>query len=415
MSNVVVGATFERRFDGPEWSGSSNLAWKPSSLKGWASNGGAGRAHPARALPLSLNIECPDEIGIFRKFLMVGVFARYAAIQNEPTGSLGASLQFLNPEGKIVHHVELVRGKHYDDALDLGAVDTVNGDGTRRYSVDQWADEGLTWRVDVLEVEIPEGLGFYSVKLRDLGTPASFVIFDAAFELEPVAQCPFRGHGAMVALSEVGGILRLRDRAKFQKAVGQLREGILQIEDDLDEARGMALTFLAVASAAMLELGASRTLHRAQLEAARKLERATTMESIADEAEELAYRLGDQVLPQGTDPSRLLLDRAVSIVERHYAQEISDADVARRLGMSTSHFRHLFREHTQLPFHKFVIAVRLEKARELVVGSDLGMAEIAESVGFASAAHFSRVFHQRFSVAPSALRTAQRVSRGSTS
>lgn len=414
MSVTVVPATFQRRLDGPAWTGSSDLPWRVGESRGWASNGGAGRKHPARALPLTLSFEAPEEIGIVRKLLLVGVFARYADEHHEPGGSLGANLQLLDPEGQTVQRLDLICGKHYGDASKLGDFKVQNGDGTSRYSVGSWRDEDGDWRVDVLEIEVDPDIGFHSVRFRDMGTPASFVIFDAAFELEPVAQCPFRGHGAMVALSDVGKILRLRDRTRFERVVRQLREGIEQIGDeDLDEARGMALTFLAVASAALLELGAPRTLHRAQLEAARRLERASSAESIADEAEELAFKLGDYVLPQGSDPSRLLVDRAVAMVERHYSQEVSDATIAGKLGLSTSHFRHLFKQHTQQPFHKFLVAVRLEKAREMVVQSEMGMAEIAEAVGFTSAAHFSRVFHQRFQVAPSALRTAQKLSRGS--
>lgn len=415
MSEKIVRAEFARRYDGPVWDGSGQLPWSAQNLKGWASNGGPGRKHPARALPLSLDMEEPDEIGLIRRLMLVGVFARYADEEHEATGTLGANLQFLDPEGKVVQRIELYRGRHYDDAKILAPVDVANGDGTRRRSVGTWDDDEGRWRVDVLEIDIDADVSFHRVRFQDLGTPASFVLFDAAFAIEPIAQCPFRGHGAAVALSDVGRILRLRDRAEFEKALSQLREGILQMSDDLDEGRGMALTFLAVASAALLELGAPRSLHRTQLEAARKLELASSPESIADEAEELALRLVDFVLPSSADPSRVLLERAITLVERHYAQEVSDADIARRLGLSTSHFRHLFRRHTQMPFHKYLIAVRLEKAREMVVQSNLGMAEIAEAVGFASPAHFSRVFHQRFKVSPSSLRNTRRLTRNSSS
>lgn len=361
-------------------------------------------------MPLSLEIEAPEEIGVVRKLLLVGVFARYANLHDEPNGSVGANLHFMGPEGAVLQRIDLLRGVHYDDAADLKPVNRTNGDGTALRSVGEWIDE-TTWRVDVLEVDIKQG--FHSVRLRDMGTPASFVIFDAAYEIEPVVSCPFRGHGAMVALTEVGGILRLRDRSRFEKALDQLRDGIQAVGDDLDEARGTALTFLAVVSAALLELGAPRSTHRAQLEAARRLERDSTLSEIADTAEDFARKLAAPVLPAGDDPSQALLERAVALVERNFAQEISDADIAGKLGLSTSHFRHLFRQHTNQPFHQFLVAVRLEKARELVVSSQMGMSEIARTVGFASAAHFSRVFHQRFRVAPSALRAAHRITESS--
>lgn len=409
-SRLVVPASFERPFDGPLFNGSLDGFGLSASVTGWVSNGGAARLHPARALPFTLTIEGCDQVGVIRSISFLGVFSRYAAHSAEPAGTIGAHIHFLTPTGQIAHQVDLKNARHYSDAAQSDPVNLCPGDGVTLQTVGKWQDpDGEVWRLDCLDIRLPADLAFDHIKFRDMGTPASFILFAAAYHVEPIAACPFKGHGKSVALHEVGGILRLRDRNRFSEALTQLRTGISQCGPDLDEARGTALTFLAVVAAALLELGAPRSVHRSQLEAARAFEKATDAESIADLAENFANQLAAIVLPESDDPSAVLLDRALAMIDRHYARDISDTEIAEKIGLSTSHFRHLFRKHTDLPFHKFVMALRLEKARDMVVSSDLSMTEISQSVGFASPAHFSRVFHNRFSVSPSALRTAQKI------
>ena len=72
---------------------------------------------------------------------------------------------------------------------------------------------------------------------------------------------------------------------------------------DLDEARGEALTFLAVVAAATLELGASREMHRALLTAARKLDELDTPTELAREAKIMATGIAARLFEERGGPS----------------------------------------------------------------------------------------------------------------
>ena len=99
------------------------------------------------------------------------------------------------------------------------------------------------------------------------------------------------------------------------------------------------------------------------------------------------------------------MDKALAYVERNYARSLTDAAVARHLGLSTSHFRYLFRQATGQPFHKYVIAARLEKAHQLLMEMEpASVGTIAKAVGFAGLSHFSRAFTQRFNASPANVR-----------
>lgn len=215
--------------------------------------------------------------------------------------------------------------------------------------------------------------------------------------------CPFHAQAGGVALSEIGGIVRCGSRTRMAKALDQLEQSMARTSD-LDEARGVALMFIAMVTAATMEMGGSREMHRVQLEAARSIDKAGS----AGEVGKITRRIVENVLAPVFDPNltrtKILMDRALAYIDQNLHRQLDDDRVAREVGLSTSHFRHLFRQTTGQPFRKYLMAIRLERARHLIVEGDMPVSEIAIEVGFTGLAHFTRAFVQRFSAPPSSLR-----------
>lgn len=366
---------------------------------GWQSAGGPAK-HPARMLGTTLTIDLPP--GMSRVHL-VGIFGLWSAPTVEPPGSQGATLGWLRGESTI-RTVALVAGRHYDDAAKSVKIQRSNGDGTSIETLGATEVDGRCYRVDILTIDVPQGADRLS--FHDTGTVASFVIFDALAEVEKPTACPFREASGGVSLAEVGAIIRLADQKRFQQALAQLSSGIRQLSD-LDEGRSLALTFLAVIVAALLELGGSRDLHRLQLEAAREFDRLQSTHDIADRVSNLLLAVTHPHFVREKSHTDNLIEDAIRYVGRHFARDISDEEMARNLGLSTSHFRYLFKQATGIPFHKYVIASRLEMARQMLLESEMSISEVAGSVGFASPAHFTRAFNQRFGSSPKVLRSAR--------
>ncbi len=336
-----------------------------------------------------------------------GIFAMHASPDQEPSGAVGASI-LLTKGGRLLHKMDVVQGRHYSDATDLQPVYRLNGDSTMVETVGSVTVEDLELRVDRLWFEIPGGIDADALVFRDRGTPASFVIFDVCFEFIEVLTCPFKGHGGHVALNEVASILRMRDRGRLDEAIHQLCVGLRACADDLDEARGLSLTFLAAVVSSMLEMGGGRNLHKSLLDFARKLETETEIEAIVVIAVREIHSLTDVLVGRLSAVNDPLIDQALKIVARNFARNINDENIATELSLSTSHFRHLFRQVTKQPFHRYMVNLRLEKARELLLQSDSPVGSIAGAVGFQSPAHFSRAFVKRFGVSPSATRDSRR-------
>ncbi|MEZ0327164.1 MAG: helix-turn-helix domain-containing protein [Fimbriimonas sp.] len=394
----VVAASFSRPLAGAAYAGALPDGFPATAGTAWQSNGGSTRGHPARSLPFTLDVDLSTVSGQIERIHLLGVFALYAGKSEESGGTLGASVQLLEDK-EPVFRVDLLNGRHYSDAKDLRPLERTNGDGTSLLTVGELDGS----RVDLLSIDVPAGLNPRLLRIKDLGSPASFLIFDVFVEHAPASGCPFGSKGGGIALSEIPSIVRLGDRVKFSKALDQLERSLLTTQE-LDEARGEALTFLAMVTAATLEMGGSRGMHREQLQAAREFDRIEDPSKLAETARRRAEEISASSFKEQQSPSSYLVDRALALVERNYARDLNDATVADQLGLSTSHFRYLFKEATGQPFHKYLVSLRLEKARQMLVEGDLSVSEVARAVGFAGLSHFSRAFAQRFAVSPTHLR-----------
>jgi AraC-like DNA-binding protein len=72
--------------------------------------------------------------------------------------------------------------------------------------------------------------------------------------------------------------------------------------------------------------------------------------------------------------------------------------------LSSSRFRHLFKEHVGISFHQHLIRVRLSKAHNLIHSTDQPVARIGQLVGSRDVSHFTRDYKRAFGVTPGAHR-----------
>ncbi|MDR3690757.1 MAG: AraC family transcriptional regulator [Fimbriimonas sp.] len=399
----IVAADFVRPKTGPTFTAEDvDLKFTSSGSIAWQSNGGPHRGHPARSLPFSMEAKIDADFGPLVRVHLLGIFALFSGKEEESLGTLGASIQ-LSHSREPSFRQDLLNGRHYRDARDTTPLNLVNGDGTSLETLGTCEINHTPYRVDLLTIDVPTDTVAETVRFKDLGSPASFVVFDVLLEHAVSKGCPFQLKSGGISLGEIGSSIRIGDRLKFTRAMEQM-ETALRSTVDLDEARGEALTFLAVVTAATIEIGGTREMHRALLASARQFESIDTVEDLAEAVKTQAEAITASIFKEMHSPSSYLVDRALAMVERNYAKNLTDASVAALLGLSTSHFRFLFKEATGQPFHKFLVSLRLEKARQMLNEEEIAVSAVAKAVGFAGLSHFSRAFTQRFQVSPTSIR-----------
>ncbi|MFN7930343.1 MAG: AraC family transcriptional regulator [Blastocatellia bacterium] len=102
------------------------------------------------------------------------------------------------------------------------------------------------------------------------------------------------------------------------------------------------------------------------------------------------------------------LRRALEFMHDHCARELSLAEIAGTAYMSEFHFARLFKKITGTTPHAHLAALRLERARKLLLESDLAITEIGAQVGYQSQSHFTKIFRATTGLTPHAFRAAGR-------
>lgn len=91
-------------------------------------------------------------------------------------------------------------------------------------------------------------------------------------------------------------------------------------------------------------------------------------------------------------------------VESHLGSELTLATLARVAGISQFHFARLFRKRFGTPPHAYVQQRRVERARHMVLNSDLPLKEIVCTTGFYDQSHMTKSFKRSFDATPTELR-----------
>ena len=96
-----------------------------------------------------------------------------------------------------------------------------------------------------------------------------------------------------------------------------------------------------------------------------------------------------RVLPQ-------LAELGVTNIEEPVSPSILASDV----GMSTRQLERLFRRYLNRSPKRYYMALRLQKARNLLMQTDMSVINVALACGFSSPSHFSKCYRSHFDTTP---------------
>jgi AraC family transcriptional regulator len=100
--------------------------------------------------------------------------------------------------------------------------------------------------------------------------------------------------------------------------------------------------------------------------------------------------------------------RATDYLMAHLDEDMSLTELAASVRLSPFHFARAFKRSTGRPPQRYLMQLRVERAREILAGTDIALAEIALACGFAGQSHFTTAFKRHTGVTPGAWRAAVR-------
>jgi transcriptional regulator GlxA family with amidase domain len=143
-----------------------------------------------------------------------------------------------------------------------------------------------------------------------------------------------------------------------------------------------------------------------------------------DHGEELAGTVADQLIyssirtdqdtPRLSIPTRIgvrhpKLSQVIQMMEQNLEEPISPAILAEDVGMSTRQLERLFRRYLNRSPKRYYMELRLQKARNLLMQTDMSVINVALACGFASPSHFSKCYRAHYKTTPYRERGAQGV------
>ncbi len=99
-------------------------------------------------------------------------------------------------------------------------------------------------------------------------------------------------------------------------------------------------------------------------------------------------------------PGDVLVNKAVSFMKTHYFVDITVADVARNVGVDRTYLHKLFLKSMGCTPHAWLLNYRLEQGARFLLQTDHSVSEIANSIGFFDASHFSHSFRKKYGCSP---------------
>lgn len=117
---------------------------------------------------------------------------------------------------------------------------------------------------------------------------------------------------------------------------------------------------------------------------------------------------GDERIPDTEER----LYRVIVHMHKHCAEPIDLRQYAEMAGLSEGRFMHVFKAATGASPYAYVLGIRLERAADLLLSSELSVAEVAYDAGFTDPLYFSRRFRKRYGASPEKFRKERTERRG---
>ena len=98
------------------------------------------------------------------------------------------------------------------------------------------------------------------------------------------------------------------------------------------------------------------------------------------------------------------VELALTEIENDFARAWDIVQLAALVNLSSSRFRHLFKEETGYAFNVFLRERRLERAEFLLRTTFLSIKEVTLRAGLNATTHFGHYFKRKYGFSPSAYR-----------
>lgn len=108
---------------------------------------------------------------------------------------------------------------------------------------------------------------------------------------------------------------------------------------------------------------------------------------------------------QTSGDRKRLVEGILGYMTERYREQVRAEDLCRRFHLSRSYLHRIFKQEAGVSISEFLIAFRINKAKELLVSGSEPLSEVAAAVGFQDLSHFCHMFKRLAGVTPGRYRS----------
>ena len=122
---------------------------------------------------------------------------------------------------------------------------------------------------------------------------------------------------------------------------------------------------------------------------------AVTNEELEKNMEGIAGLMPEEKNDEDKDDNmRLVIRRTKSLIHEFYARGITLDEIAEKLNVTPEYLGSQFHKEVGVTFSTYMKEYRIQKAKKLLIGTNLKLYEVAEQAGYATPKYFSKIFKE---------------------
>jgi AraC-like DNA-binding protein len=94
------------------------------------------------------------------------------------------------------------------------------------------------------------------------------------------------------------------------------------------------------------------------------------------------------------------IEKGILYIDLHYMDKISAEHLSLEITLSKDKVQAGFQKKTGFTLHEYIVRVRIDKARDLLVNTNNPVKAIADAAGFNNDSHFCKVFRKLMAISP---------------
>lgn len=94
------------------------------------------------------------------------------------------------------------------------------------------------------------------------------------------------------------------------------------------------------------------------------------------------------------------LNKLLLYIDAHYDEDLSLNELSNIVELSSTHINRLFQSELKISPMQYLIQVRLEQAKKLLLNNEYTISQVASKCGFNSSAYFSKMFKKYYNATP---------------